>query len=110
MNRPIRAVSIFCMFLFLCLMVNVTYLQFWHAESLNTDPLNARVAEAAFSRERGVILTGEGHDQITLARSKDYDDQYKYLRVYPKPRTYANITGYLTLGTQTGIEHSQNSV
>ena len=35
MNRPIRTVSIFCLFLFLALMVNVTYLQFWHAEELN---------------------------------------------------------------------------
>ncbi len=110
MNRPIRTVSIFCMFLFLALMVNVTYLQFWHADDLNEDPLNARVAEAAFSRERGDILAGEGRDQITLARSREYDDQYKYLRVYPKPRLYAHITGYLTLGSQTGIESSQNQV
>ena len=110
MNRPIRTVSIFCMFLFLALMVNVSYLQFWHAKELNEDPLNARVAEAAFSRERGAILTGEGRDQVTLARSKDYDDRYKYLRVYPKPKMYAHITGFLTIGTQTGIEHSQNNV
>ncbi|RHW25931.1 penicillin-binding protein 2 [Nocardioides immobilis] len=110
MNRPIRTVSIFCMFLFLALMVNITYLQFWHAEELNTDPLNARVAEAAFSRERGEILAGEGRDQVTLARSEEFDDRYKYLRVYPKPRLYANITGFLTLGTQTGIERSQNTV
>jgi penicillin-binding protein A len=110
MNRPIRTVSLFCMFLFLALMINVSYLQFWHAEDLNTDPLNARVAEAAFSRERGEILTGEGRDQVTLARSEEYDDQYKYLRVYPKPKLYAPITGYLTLGSQTGIERSQNAV
>ncbi|MDZ5619320.1 peptidoglycan D,D-transpeptidase FtsI family protein [Nocardioides bizhenqiangii] len=110
MNRPIRTVSIFCMFLFLALMVNVTYLQFWHAEELNTDPANARVAEAAFSRERGVIIAGEGRDQATLARSTEIDDQYKYLRVYPQPLKYANVTGYLTLGTQTGIERSQNTV
>ncbi|KAA1426803.1 peptidoglycan D,D-transpeptidase FtsI family protein [Nocardioides antri] len=110
MNRPIRTVSIFCMFLFLALMVNVTYLQFWHAEELNEDPLNARVAEDAFSRQRGEILTGEGRDQIILARSEEYDDRYKYLRVYPKPRLYAHITGFLTLGTQTGVESTQNEV
>jgi penicillin-binding protein A len=110
MNRPIRTVSVFCMFLFLALMVNITYLQFWRAEELNEDPLNARVTEAAFSRERGVIIAGEGRDQVTLARSRDYDDRYKYLRVYPKPNVYAPVTGFLTLGTQTGIERSQNSV
>ncbi|WP_183101364.1 peptidoglycan D,D-transpeptidase FtsI family protein [Nocardioides pelophilus] len=110
MNRPIRTVAIFCMFLFLALMVNVSYLQFWQAKELNEDPLNARVTEAAFSRERGDIRTGEGREQITLARSREYDDQYKYLRVYPKPRLYAHLTGYLTLGSQTGIERSQNTV
>ncbi|MEZ0577567.1 peptidoglycan D,D-transpeptidase FtsI family protein [Nocardioides sp. MH1] len=110
MNRPIRAVSIFCMLLFLALMVNVTYLQFWHAKDLNEDPHNARVAEAAFSRERGAIIAGEGRDQVTLARSRDSDDHYKYLRVYPKPKMYANVTGFLTLGSQTGIERSENSV
>ena len=110
MNRPIRTVAIFCMFLFLALMINVSYLQFWHADELNEDPLNARVAEAAFSRERGDILAGDGRDQVTLARSRDYDDQYKYLRVYPQPLKYANVTGYLTLGSQTGIERSQNAI
>lgn len=110
MNRPIRTVSIFCMLLFVALMVNVTYLQFWHAEELNTDPLNARVAEASFSRERGQILTGENRNQITLARSEESDDQYKYLRVYPKPKLYAHVTGYLTFGNQTGIEQTQNAV
>ena len=43
------------------------------------------MAEAAFSRERGDILVGEGRDQVTLARSREFDDRYKYLRVYPKP-------------------------
>jgi penicillin-binding protein A len=110
MNRPIRTVSLFCMFLFLALMINISYLQFWRADELNEDPLNARVAEAAFSRERGLILAGEGRGQVTLARSDEYDDRYKFLRKYPLPKMYAHVTGYLTLGSQTGIERSQNAV
>lgn len=106
MNKPIRAVSIFCMFLFLALMANVTYLQFWHADKLNTDPRNARVAAAAFSRERGLIQVGE----TPIAQSKPIDDRYKYLRVYPQKQLYAPVTGYLQLGSQTGIERSQNKV
>jgi peptidoglycan glycosyltransferase len=109
-NRPIRTVAIFCMFLFLALMANVTYLQFWHAEDLNNDPRNNRVVEAAFSRERGLIIAGDGRDEITLARSKPHDDRYRYLRVYPRPRVYAPVTGFLTLDNQTGIERSQNAV
>lgn len=106
MNKPIRTVSIFCMLLFLALMVNATYLQFWHADELNKDPRNARVAEAAFSRERGSILVGDK----AVARSKPVDDRYKFLRVYPQKQLYAPITGYLQLGSQTGIERSQNEV
>lgn len=106
MNKPIRAVSIFCMFLFLALMANVTYVQFWRADDYNTDPKNGRVAAAAFSRERGLILVGED----PIARSEPVDDRYKYLRVYPQKQLYAPVTGYLQLGSQTGIERSQNEV
>lgn len=106
MNQPIRAVSLFCMVLFLALMINVTYLQFWKAEDYNDDPANARSAEAAFSRERGLILVG----QDPVARSRPTDDRFEYLRVYPKPFLYAPVTGYLQLGSQTGIERSQNDI
>lgn len=106
MNKPIRAVSIFCMFLFLALMANVTYLQFFRSDDYNTDPRNARVAAAAFSRERGLIQVGDN----AIARSEPVDDQYKYLRVYPQKELYAPVTGYLQLGSQTGIERSQNKV
>ena len=108
MNKPIRTVSIFCLFLFLALMANVSYLQFWKAGDYNTDPRNARVAEASFSRERGQILVGDE----PVATSKPSDDRYKYLRVYPGSgaRMFAPVTGYLQLGSQTGIERSQNAV
>lgn len=106
MNKPIRAVSIFCMFLFLALMVNVTYLQFWAADDLNNRPDNARVTEAAFSRERGDIIVG----RKAVATSVESDDRYKYLRRYPQPYLYAPVTGYLQLNTQTGLERSQNEI
>ncbi|WP_408897546.1 peptidoglycan D,D-transpeptidase FtsI family protein [Nocardioides sp. R1-1] len=108
MNKPIRTVSIFCMILFLALMANVTYVQFWKADDYNTDPRNARVAEASYSRERGQILVGDD----PVATSEPSDDRYKYLRVYPEAgaRMFAPVTGYLQLGSQTGIERSQNAV
>ena len=106
MNKPIRAVSIFSLLLFLALMVNATYLQFWNAGDLNDDPRNRRVIEAAFSRERGQILAGSE----VVARSRPIDDRYEYMRVYPQPRRYAPITGYMTLDSQTGVERSQNEV
>ena len=39
MNKPIRTISIFCLLLFLALMVNATYLQYCKAGALNDDPL-----------------------------------------------------------------------
>jgi peptidoglycan glycosyltransferase len=105
-NKPIRAVSIFCMLLFVALMINATYLQFWAADDLNNRPDNARATEAAFSRERGDILVG----RKAIATSVDSHDRYKYLRRYTEPYLYAPITGYLQLNSQTGLERSQNEI
>ena len=64
MNKPIRTISIFCMLLFLALMINATYLQYWQAGALDDNPLNRRIIQESFSRERGAILvdgkTGRG--------------------------------------------------
>jgi peptidoglycan glycosyltransferase len=106
MNKPIRTVSIFCMLLFLALMVNATYLQFWRADSLNDDPRNRRVIEDAYSRDRGAILVGREE----IAKSDPVDDQYEFLREYPEPLKYAHVTGYFSFYSQTGIEQTQNDV
>ena len=106
MNKPIRAISIFCLFLFLALMANATYLQFWAADGYNDDPRNRRIVEAAFSRERGAILVGRD----PIAESVPSDDEYKFQREYPSPFVYAPITGFFSFYTQTGLEQTQNQV
>ena len=106
MNKPIRTMAIFCMLLFLALMVNATYLQYFRASALNDDPQNRRVIVAAFSRERGAILVG----REPVAKSEPSDDQYKFQRTYPEPFRYAHLTGYFSYYSQTGIERSQNEV
>lgn len=106
MNKPIRAVAIFCLLLFVALMGNATYLQFFDAGSLNDRPENRRVQNAAYSSERGAILVG----RTPVAESRPVDDQYEYLRTYPTPFLYAPVTGYFTFGAATGIESSQNDV
>ena len=106
MNKPIRTVSIFCMLLFLALMLNATYLQFWKADSLNEDPRNRRVIEAAYARDRGAILVGR--DEI--AESVPIDDEFEYQREYPEPLKYAHVTGYFSFYSQTGLEQTQNQV
>ncbi|QCW49218.1 penicillin-binding protein 2 [Nocardioides dongxiaopingii] len=106
MNKPIRSVSIFCLLLFVALMLNVTYLQFWQADSLNDRAENRRVKEAAYSSERGAILVG----RTPIAESKPVDDEFNYLRTYPAKGLYAPVTGYFSFGSSSGIESSQNEV
>lgn len=106
MNKPIRTISIFCMLLFLALMLNATYLQFWRAGDLNEDPRNRRVIEEAYSRDRGAILVG----RTAIAESEPVDDEYEYQRTYPQPLKYAHETGYFSFYNQTGLEQTQNQV
>jgi len=105
-NKPIRTIAIFCLLLFLALMINATYLQYIASGDLNDDPRNRRIIEAAFSRERGALLVGRD----PIAESVPSDDRYDFQRVYPQPLKYAPVTGAFSYFSQTGIERSQNEV
>lgn len=106
MNKPIRTISIFCLFLFLALMVNATWLQYAKSEDYAKDPLNRRVIEAAYSAERGAIFVGRD----PVAESVEVDDKYEFLRTYAEPFKYSHVTGYFSYFSQTGVEQSQNAV
>ncbi|GAB3198313.1 penicillin-binding transpeptidase domain-containing protein [Nocardioides hungaricus] len=106
MNKPIRTISIFCLLLFLALMVNASYLQYWKAGKLGDDPRNRREIVASYSRERGAILTG----RTAVAESVESDDVYKFQRTYPQPMMYAPITGWFSYYSQAGVELTRNDV
>ncbi len=106
MNKPIRVLSVFCLLLFVALMVNVTYLQYFRAGELNQDPRNRRVIDAAFSRDRGPIVV----DSTAVAQSVPTDTRYEFQREYPDPEVYAHVTGFFSFYSQTGIEQTQNQV
>jgi penicillin-binding protein A len=106
-NKPIRTVSIFSLLLFVALMVNSTYLQYWKASDYDNDGRNRRVIEEAYSQERGAILVGRSNP---IAESVPVDDKYDYLRKYAEPEKYAHETGFFSFYSQTGIEQSQNGV
>ena len=111
MNKPIRTISVFCLLLFLALMLNATYLQYWQAGALNEDPRNRRVLAESFSSERGAILVGEGgQGRTAIAESEPSNDQYDFQRKYPEPFKYAHLTGWFSYFSQTGLELTQNSV
>jgi len=105
-NKPIRTISIFCLLLFVALLINATWLQYWKADSYDKDPRNRRVIEAAYSRERGAILVG----REPVAESVESDDKYDFLRTYAEPFKYSHVTGYFSFYDQTGIERYQNDV
>ena len=106
MNKPIRTLSLFCGLLFLVLLGNATYLQYFKADSLSKSSLNRRVIEASFARERGAILVGGE----PVARSVKADDRYKWQRRYPQGPLYAHETGWFSFFSQSGIERSQNPI
>lgn len=110
MNKPIRNLGVACMLLFVALLVNATYVQYWQAEdltSISKHPDNKRVRDAEFSRERGAILVrGKA-----VAESNKSDDAYEFQRAYPQGMQYAHLTGFFSrdwgLG---GVEATQNSI
>ena len=107
MNRPIRALAVACLVLFLALLANANYVQFVQADSLNAKNGNKRVINEEFSRDRGPILVG-GEPVAESVRS---DDEYKYQRTYRDGKLYAPITGYFSyIYGRGGLEHSQNPV
>ena len=115
MNRPIRTLSVFCLMLFLALMLNATYLQYWRADSLDQDGRNRRAVDASFSQERGAILVG----RTPVARSVPSKDRYEYQRTYSRPQVYAPITGWFNYynaqssgcsSCQQMVEQTQNKV
>ncbi|HUS20623.1 MAG TPA: penicillin-binding protein 2 [Aeromicrobium sp.] len=107
MNRPIRALSVACLVLFLALLANVNYVQFVQADSLNAKNGNKRVINEEFSRDRGPILV----DGEPVAESVRSSDEYKYQRRYSDGKLYAPITGYFSyIYGRGGLEYSENPV
>ncbi len=110
MNRPIRNLAVAALLLFMALLINATYVQYWQADdltSLSKHPDNKRVRDAEFSRERGaIVVRGKA-----VAESNPSKDQYDFQRTYPMGSQYAHLTGYYTrdwgLG---GVEATQNSI
>jgi penicillin-binding protein A len=106
-NRPIRAMAVFSMLLFLALLLNATYVQYVRADALNNRDGNRRVIDAQFSRERGPILVGGE----PVAASRPVDDRYQFQRRYPQPFKYAHLTGYFSyIYGASAVEASQNEI
>ena len=111
MNKPIRTMSIFCMLLFVALLLNATYLQYWQADSLNSlsqHPDNKRVRDAEFSRKRGAILVRrQGRSPRATSPTTTTSTSASTRRPASTPTSPATSPATAGLG---GIESSQNSI
>lgn len=107
MNRPIRVVAVMCALMFFALLLNVTYVQYFKAASLNDRPDNRRVTDAEFSRQRGaIIVAGDA-----VAQSVPSKDRFKFQRTYPQPFQYAQVTGWFSyLYGRNAVEQTKNTV
>jgi peptidoglycan glycosyltransferase len=95
-------------FMFTCLLLSTTYIQFVQASSLRDKPNNRRTLLENYARERGPILV---HGD-PIARSKPTDDDLKFQRSYTDPELYAHVTGYYSFvyGAGAGVERSQDAL
>ena len=106
MNGPIRRVTVVAMLMSLALLVNVSVTYLVRQDSLNANPQNRRVTDAAFAQDRGAILVGNTPVAETVASK----DQFKFQRRYPQGNLYAPITGYFSyLFGSSELEQSYGS-
>lgn len=107
-NSRVRMIGMGTVFLIVVLFVQLNYLQVFHADALNHNPLNTRDVVQEFEQARGAIISADG---VTLAQSVPSHDQYKYQRQYPEGALFGQVTGYFsfTYGTD-GLEREYNSV
>ena len=93
MNGPIRKVSIFVACLMAALLVNLTVLVTYRQPGLLDHPLNRRVRDAEFARDRGAILVG--NDPIALSE-RSGNSTVPYRRSFTDGPLWAPVTGWFT--------------
>ncbi|MFC3999882.1 peptidoglycan D,D-transpeptidase FtsI family protein [Nocardiopsis sediminis] len=107
MNKPIRRLSVFALALFGVLLLNVTWIQAFQADSLREHDYNRRQFVDSLNQARGAILVGS--EEIAWSEPVGGDsDQYQ--RQYEAGELYAPVTGAFRAGSSTGIEQSENNL
>jgi peptidoglycan glycosyltransferase len=107
LNRRVRLAGLGICALFVAIFAQLNYLQVFHANALDNNPLNTRNILLQYSQPRGAIISADG---ATLAQSVPSHDEYKYQRVYPQGALFGQLTGYYSFiyGTD-GLEREYSS-
>jgi peptidoglycan glycosyltransferase len=107
MDRQIRRLGYAFIALFGLLFGAVNYIQVYAASDLANNPANLRLLLQEYNVHRGQILARD--ERTILATSKATKEKLKYLRIYPRARLYAGVTGYYSVVFgRYGLEQSQN--
>ncbi|WP_417235300.1 penicillin-binding transpeptidase domain-containing protein [Arthrobacter sp.] len=93
MNTALRHVWISVVALFILVFGALSYIQFFAAKDLSSNPLNTRQLYKNFDLARGAILV----DGKPIAESVASDDQFDYQRTYADPKLYSHLTGFYSL-------------
>ncbi len=106
MNRAIARMFLVGVVLMVALMVNLVWIQVFHAGALQAAPENHRLIAQQLRVKRGLIL---GFDGSTIAG--DVSRSGFYSRTYPQGPVAPQIVGYDSARYgQTGIELSMNEL
>jgi peptidoglycan glycosyltransferase len=109
MNAQLRKLGAGLLACYLALVAMVNYVQVFHANALNTHPINARAVVRDFDRPRGQIISADG---AVLAKTDPSPpgDRFTYQRSYPEGELFGHITGFLNFNFRsTGVEFQYNN-
>jgi penicillin-binding protein A len=111
MNRALFRLSLFCLALFVLLLLNVNYVQAFESNSLANRPGNIRTFDQQFEYQRGSIIAdgdaARGGPGVKIAESLAVKGSNIYQRSYPFGPVYAPVTGFDSVYGATGIESAE---
>ncbi|MGW5880030.1 peptidoglycan D,D-transpeptidase FtsI family protein [Nocardiopsis terrae] len=109
MNTPIRRLSIFSLILIMILMVNITWIQGFRADSIRAHPLNNRTYNERLSEPRGPIQVA-GENVAFSTNIAEEGKPARYQREYTDGPLYTPIVGSFRMYGADGIERTENSL
>ena len=100
MNTPLRRLASIALAMSLVLMGSVSWIQFFQAGRLDSDPRNVRTLYREFGNARGPIVVAGS----AVASSVPVQDAFGYQRQYADGPLWSSITGFYGINGRLGLE------